>query len=393
MPTKPLDPGVHDFSLQGFFEAYCDTKFPNFSSRWHFADPLGKVYEWAQEAGAAYILIGGSFVSAKPDPADVDVLVVFDRDRSIEKCPESVLIHEIRMDIQYLSASDDAQLDAFIYLLAHSKSGQAKGIARIALNTDLPVPAVPSLRPALYEVVRDVYEGRIQIVPNFRKGMLVPIHGINTTAPWLSHFSLIATNGGWGIAPFVYGREWFTTLARKGRREKLAEELHGWLVRVRSHHDGPIGIFAHSLGSYIFAKHLELAGDHQFEFCGVVLAGSILNTNYNWRPHLNSGRIAALCNTSSRRDTWVAKMPDGGGPLMRDPLYGNAGKVGFQIAHPRLLESRVHVLNHVNMFQDDAVKHWLNFLELSLKLQATTPQVRAAIDIRRSSIEHSDGSR
>jgi len=382
VPTKPLDPGVHDFDLEGFFEAYCGTRIPHSSNRWCFADPLEKVCTWAKEAGAAYLLIGGSFVSEKPDPADVDILVVFDRDRSIQKCPESVQINEIRLDVQYLSVSDGEQLDAFIYLLGHSKAGQQKGIARITFNAELPAPVVPFLKPALYEVIRHVYEGRVQIIQNFRKGMLIPIHGINTHAPWLSHFSLIATNAGWGVAPFVYGREWVSTLARKARREKLAEELHGWLVRVRSHCEGPIGVFAHSLGSYIFAKHLELSGDHQFKFCGVVLAGSILNSSYDWRPHLDSGRIAALCNTSSRRDKWVAKMPDGGRFLARDPLYGKAGETGFKIGHPRLLESRAHVLNHVNMFQDDAVKRWLDFFELSLKIEATIPEVRSAIDIR-----------
>lgn len=380
--TKELDPGIHDFSLQEFIETYCDTIRPRFSDRWHFADPLNRIYKWAEDAGASYILVGGSFVSSKDEPADIDLLVVFDRDRDIQKCPESVLIQDIRADIQYLSASDGPQLDAFIYLLAHTKSGRAKGIARITVNTSAPAPEVPSLRPALYEIVRDVYEGRVQIVPHTRKGMLIPIHGINTNAPWLSYFSLMATNAGWGIAPFVYGRELVTTLVRKGRREKLAEEFHTWLVKIRSHHEGPLGVFAHSLGSYIFAKHLELARDHEFQFCGVVLAGSILNTNYDWRPHLDSGQISAVCNAYSRRDKWVKRMPDGGPLFVRDPLYGKAGQLGFRNTHPRLLESRADVLNHVNIFQYDAIKRWLNFFEISLKIQATTPQIRGAIDIR-----------
>lgn len=384
MKTKELDHGIHDFNLGEFFKEYCWTAELGISNRWWFVEPLQKIYEWAESAGAAYILIGGSFVSPKKNPADIDLLVVFSREANVQKCPESILINEIRADIQYLSMDNEALLDSFIYLLAHSKSGKAKGVVRISINSEAPSPTVPHLKPALYEIVRDSYEGRVQIIPNSRKGMLIPIHGINTTAQWLNYFSLIATNAGWGVAPFVYGREWVTTLARKDRREKLAEDLHVWLVTVRSHHNGPIGVLAHSLGSYIFAKYLELSKDHKFDFCGVVLAGSILNTEYDWSEHLNSDRIAAVCNTSSKRDKWAGRMPDGGPNFARDRLYGKAGNIGFKTHHPRLLENKADVLNHVNMFQDDAIKRWLDFFEISLKLQATTPEVRQAIDLART---------
>ncbi|MDO8863967.1 hypothetical protein Q6D67_19965 [Haliea sp. E1-2-M8] len=381
MATIELSPGIHDYSLDDFIKEYCITSDSCIGERWCFAEPLNQIYEWANSASASYILIGGSFVSSRENPSDIDLIVVFKKNRNIQKCPESLLIREMCVDIQYLSEEDNSLLDAFIYLLAYSKSGQEKGIARIAVSTSEPAPVIPSLQPALYETVRDVYEGRTQLLPHSRKGIIIPIHGVNTNARWLSYFSLLASNAGWGIAPFVYGREWFTTLVRQGRREQLAEQLRMWLITVRSHYKGPVAIFGHSLGAYIFAKYLEFTNESKESFSGVVLAGSILNTGFDWPKHLDSGRISALYNTYSSRDNWVKKMPDGGPPFFRDPLYGNAGHVGFYQKHNRFLQYRSDILNHVNVFENDEIKRWLDFFEVSLKLHTTTPLVRESINL------------
>lgn len=381
MITQELPPGIQDFSLNNFIETYCINSLGE--ERWHFASPIEKIYQWAKSAHASYILIGGSFVSDSQYPSDLDLVVVFRHNSIVQKCPESLLIGEIRADIQYISEENNELLDAFVFLLGHSKAGKSKGIARINVNTDGPAPAIPPTKPALYDTVIEVYNGRAQILPYTRKGIIVPIHGINTRAPWLNYFSLFASNSGWGFAPFVYGKEWVTTLARQSRREVLAEEFRLWLIKVRSHYDGPIAIFAHSLGTYIFAKYLQLFDDVNDEFCGVVLAGSILNTEFDWSPHLNSNRISALYNTYSVRDTWVNKMKNGGSFFWKDHLYGKAGHSGFNNNHNRLFQKNLDILNHVNMFEDDAIKRWLDFLEVSLKLHMSTREVRDAINLNK----------
>src|SRR5690554_4700811 len=114
---KELQPGIHDYSLNDFIQDYCLASNSYIGERWYFAGPLNKIYEWANSASASYILIGGSFVSSKENPSDIDLIVVFKKNRSIQKCPESLLIREIRVDIQYISEEENSILDAFIYLL------------------------------------------------------------------------------------------------------------------------------------------------------------------------------------------------------------------------------------------------------------------------------------
>jgi hypothetical protein len=379
--TKELSYGIHNFSLENFIKDYCSPTETSVNERWHFASSLIQIHRWAESAHASYLLIGGSFVSSNPNPADLDIVVVFKNNLLTQKCPESLLIGQTRVDIQYISEDNPLLLDAFIFLLAHSKSGVAKGIACIPVNSNNEAPIIPSQKPELYNTVIEIYSGQTTILPYSRKGIIIPIHGVNTNAYWLSYFSLLASNSGWGIAPFVYGRECPTTLLKSKRREKITEDFRIWLIKVREQFNGPIAIFGHSLGTYIFAKYVELYNDNSDKFCGVVLAGSILNTGFDWNKYLDSNRITALYNTYSIRDEWVKKMPNGGYLFCKDTLYGHAGYSGFEINHNRLFQNKLDILNHVNMFENDTIKQWINFLEISFKLYNSTDHIRQNINL------------
>lgn len=368
----PVD-SIRQMTRQEFLAEFC-LKGEDHDARWAFAEPFERICEWAEDAGATSIVIGGSFVTGKTKPNDIDLLVFFKDSASIRKCSESMFIKEVRLDIQLL-AEDQAELtQAFLYLLGRTKSGQAANPVQIKLHPDQTSLRVPTAAPILYEQVRDTYEGRVQIHVHRSKGLIIPIHGINTNATWLQYFSLMATNSGWGFAPFVYGREWLTTLVNPLRRGALVQEFRTWLNEVRAVHDGPVCIFAHSLGSYLFARYLASMGDLNERFCGVIFAGSIVRTDFDWKSHLDSERVTAVLNTYSANDSWVSKMP-------RCGLYGRAGANGFQQGHPRLQQVRVDLLSHTNMFYRDLIKStWMPFFEYSLRVYNNDRAAQRKID-------------
>jgi hypothetical protein len=365
---ETLAQGIHQMSVGAFVEKFCDSGHFG-SARRAFAEPFETICTWAKEAGATTVVVGGSFVSEKNDPSDIDLLVLFKRARDVRKCQESLLFMEVKLDIQFLAEDQPEILDAFLYMLATGKAGDRRGVVQIELGVRKEGLEIPSVAPIFYEEVLDLYVGRFLQVPIHRnKGVIVPIHGVNTHAGWLPYFSLVAGSSGWGIAPFVYGKERVITLARKRRRDALVQEFREWLDDVRTMHEGPICIFAHSLGSYIFARYLTLMGDIPERFCGVVFAGSIVSANFEWVEYLDSGRVSAVLNTVSSRDSWVDWMREGGFPLLGDPLYGRAGVDGFSARHDRLHEAKIELLNHNNMFQRDVIhSRWIPFFELSLR--------------------------
>ena len=357
---------IRQMTQQEFLDEFC-LEGDDFDSRWAFAEPFERIYDWAESAGATSIVVGGSFVTEKKDPGDIDLLVFFKNSASIRKCSESMFIKEVRLDIQLL-AEDQVELTrAFLYLLGTSKSGQNAYPVQIKLHPSQSSLQVPSSAPILYEQVRDSYEGRVQIHVHRSKGLIIPIHGINTRASWLQYFSLMATSSGWGFAPFVYGREWLTTLANPWRRKALVEEFRIWLNEVRKVHDGPVCIFGHSLGSYLFSRYLASMGDLDERFCGVVFAGSIVGTDFDWQSHIDGGRVAAVQNTYSPNDFWVSKIPEFG-------MYGRAGAAGFRQQHERLQQVKVDLLSHTNMFDRDLIERiWMPFFEYSLRVYKNSP--------------------
>lgn len=367
----PVD-SIRQMTQQEFLDEFC-LEGTDLDERWAFAEPFERICAWAEGAGATSIVIGGSFVTKKKEPNDIDLLVFFKDSASIRKCSESMFIKEVRLDIQLL-AEDQVELTrAFLYLLGRTKSGQVANPIQIKLHPDQTSLRVPTSAPILYEQVRDSYEGRVQIHVHRSKGLIIPIHGINTHAEWLQYFSLMATSSGWGFAPFVYGREWLTTLVNPFRRKALVQEFRIWLNEVRAVHDGPICIFAHSLGSYLFARYLASMGGLNERFCGVIFAGSIVSTDFDWKSYIDDGKVTAVQNTYSPNDFWVSKMP-------KFELYGRAGANGFQQEHERLQQVKVDLLSHTNMFYRDLIERtWMPFFEYSLRVYKNDPSAKRKI--------------
>jgi hypothetical protein len=178
-----------------------------------------------------------------------------------------------------------------------------------------------------------------------------------------------------GSCPVVYGFEKGFILGNESRKVEVVEEFRLFLGEIRNTYRGSISVVAHSFGTYILGRYLSNAGHLTETFGGVVLAGSILNTDYDWASLLNQETINMVMNTRSKNDEWVKMLPDGGIPLLAsDPLMGSAAVDGFATKHPRLSERESSLLTHSNMFESDVmVKLWLPFLSLAEQLTPTDP--------------------
>lgn len=358
-----LPPGTHTMSPLDFVERFCS----GFPPREAFDGPFLHICEWASESGAVSVVVGGSFVSSKVEPSDIDILVIFRSAADLVFLPKSGELNGVALDIQFLADDQPAIVSSFLYLLSHHKNGDERGLVNISLTSTATTRDSPSAKPIEFDKVLHTYFGRRQLHVDRPKGVIIPIHGINTHAPWLSYFTLMTTSAGWSVAPFVYGREWLTTLACPWRREALVLAFRRWLNTVRTVHDGPVSIFAHSLGTYIFARYLSEQGDIEQRFAGVVFAGSIVTSKFDWKHFVDAGVVASVLNVSSRHDRWASLLKNGGRFPIKDALYGNAGAVGFTESLHQVRNQNVNLLGHSDMFEHDLIRQWLHFYEASLK--------------------------
>jgi len=375
-----LSDKVHQMNLESFIEAFCHGRDQPSNTRNAYEPAIKKLFEWARELGVTSLVIGGSFVTNKPDPGDLDVLVLVPKGVEPKKLPSNVSAPRAVIDAQSLSEAESELVQAFIQLIGTDKRGVGRGVVQIKLHTSMKSYEKKEVDSALFNValLSYVFRSRIRTAPE--KKLVIPIHGIRSEAIWLSKFTLLASTSGWSVAPFMYGFENGLILADEAKKKAAVQELRMWIEEVRSQFDGSISIVAHSFGTYLVGRYLKEAGDISSNFAGVVLAGSILCTDYPWDGILDNFTVAAVLNTRSENDQWVNMIPKNAPTwLPRDPLMGRAAVDGFTTKHARLIERTSNLLDHNNMFSADVILDvWLPFLNVAHLEQVKATEIAEA---------------
>ena len=95
-----LAEGTHVLSRKQFLDEFCLTGTPAEQAglpRHLFHKPFEDICEWAEDAGATSIVVGGSFVTKKPCPADLDLLIFFATSSEVPKSLESFYVDGVQL--------------------------------------------------------------------------------------------------------------------------------------------------------------------------------------------------------------------------------------------------------------------------------------------------------
>lgn len=368
-----LAPGTHILSKNDFLDEFCSSEDKNMGhyrekARSNFHKPFLDIFEWAEEAGATSIVVGGSFVSQKEAPADMDIVIFFATSAQIPQIRERYDVDGVLLDVQLLSEDQNSIAHAYLDLLSTTRNGVRHGLIQIKLHSTVLTHYSPECSSKDLEIVKVAYLGRRWSKQQTTKGILVPIHGIRTHAEeWLPRLCLSASTSGWAVAPYVYGYRGVEVLRNELEKAEIIEGFRNWLIEVRRLYSGPISVVAHSFGTYVIGRYLSEAADISENFDCVILCGSILNPEFNWIDLINRGIVGQVMNTISASDEWVKYLPNGGIPfLAKDNLFGAAGRDGFVCQHTKFYQVKSTLLNHNNVFKDDVIAgQWLPFLEAS----------------------------
>lgn len=362
-----LPPNIHYMTLEDFKENFCSKKIGE-NSRYVASLAMSEIIEWAKDNDALKIIIGGSFVSNKERPNDIDLLIVFKKLSQIPKSDSFLDINGIHVDVQMISMENENLLNVFLKIFSIDKFGNKRGIVAIEVNGSAHI----ELKDESYfkkNGLNDLYEHLLQqyILRVIKKkgdeckGLIIPIHGVMSKAEWMPELTMLASIEGWAVAPFIYGKRLPTILLSNRQKKRVLESLRNWISNIRIHYKGPISVVAHSFGTYLIAKYIEDGGDVTSEINSIILCGSILNENYNWSEHIDNGKVGAVLNVISQDDMYVKWMP-----YWPDSLFGTAGYNGFNCRHDFFTQIKSKILNHNNIIRDDIItEQWLPFLRVN----------------------------
>jgi pimeloyl-ACP methyl ester carboxylesterase len=357
-PSGYLPAGVHLYTKEGFISTFCQG-----AKRVMFADAFADLFEWGQANHATSLVIGGTFVTDKVAPGDLDVLVCF-KSRSEVRFPDFPFSPDAKIDLQALAEEETEICQAYLQVFAADKRDIPRGLVQVKLHPGV-ATFILGEESLYFNLALAGYRGRPPFFAEPAKKLVIPIHGIRSHGEWIPKFTLYASLAGWAVAPFVYGYQEVTVLRDKTVKQELVREFRLWIDEIKKIHHGSISIVAHSFGTYLVGRYLVEAEDLLQPFEGIVLAGSILNTKFDWLKYLDEEAVRMVLNTRSSEDEWVKHLSDGGVRfLMEDPLMGRAAVEGFAAKHARVIERTSKLLSHSNMFEADVITGiWLPFLE------------------------------
>lgn len=187
--------------------------------------------------------------------------------------------------------------------------------------------------------------------------VVILIHGIRTSAWWGPRVAATferktrAT-----VIPLKYGyfdvlRFWCPfNICRVGPIERLRREIEGIREKYK---ESRLVVFAHSYGTYALSR--ILLNNPYFKFNRVILCGSIIPEDFDWRrvedQIISTNKRDAIINECGLRDVWpvLAKAFSWG--------YGASGTYGFGAFNVR---DRFHPNKHSDFFAPEFVdRYWV----------------------------------
>jgi pimeloyl-ACP methyl ester carboxylesterase len=341
-------------------------RFASSATRRLFHKSIINILDFAAQNRAASVLVGGSFVTDKENPTDLDCVIVFRTAARIPQRRESLDIEGKGIDVFFASLDQPAILRAFLRLFSSNRFEEKVGAVEIAIQEGSePVWDITwEDDDSLFEVVKRAYIDRHFVDKIDRGKALVTIHGLRTHAEWNAEITLIASANGWLVAPFHYGFVQPTVLARSKERGRIVDQFRDFLADLRLMFGVEvISVVAHSFGTYIACKYL-LGFEHPPTTVDtLILTGAIVDENLDLERFAN--KAALIVNEVAPNDEWVelAKFAN----FRRDELFGDAGTKGFRQQTARLAQTTSDIFSHTNVIKRDIVsQRWMPLLEANV---------------------------
>ena len=352
-----LENGVHSVTADEFITFFCDN-----GNRKDYKKAIINIFDFAKEHRATRVIIGGSFITKQSNPEDLDCLIVFPSDRYIPDFVDCAQMDNISYDILYAIEKNGRMVDTFITLMTTDDYGRNdRGVVDVRLN-DFNKPWVTHFIPDDEDlnVIHRIYSYRNFVERNKRRGLLIVIHGLLTRAEWLANLVPAANHQGWMVAPFIYDNP-PGLLFSNGKRDEIIEKFRDWMGGlIERYNPENISVVAHSFGTFVITKYLDLTKDTDFapSIDTLMLTGGIINPNYDWNPIMGK-TVGRLVNVTTGRDDAVWYMPNTDWKRLvgMDKLFGKCAIDGFISKVEGMNDLKMDILTHTNIFKMDFINH------------------------------------
>ena len=201
--------------------------------------------------------------------------------------------------------------------------------------------------------------------------LVITLHGIRTFAAWQIELTDELNKSGMLTKTHRYGYFSALKLIRPSRRKAEVERFREEYTHlIKEYPNQSPSIIAHSFGTYIVTKSLELYDGIRFD--QVILCGSIVARDYDWKSLFESRQVNRVLNEGAKKDIFVKAAPY----FILDS--GASGAYGFHQRDERLCQRFIDRFGHSDyLHRLNYTTNWIPFLRGSLPPTDRPPKNRA----------------
>ncbi len=205
--------------------------------------------------------------------------------------------------------------------------------------------------------------------PAYHPPLVISVHGIRTHGEWQKLFASALSGSPVRTEPFDYGRYGLFRFLTPPFNNRLVDKFYNWYGTVikacpgvdLDRYDKRPSAVAHSLGSWIVGNAMLKYEDIRFD--KLILAGSILPTDFDWATLFSRDQVARVRNECGQKDPW----PGWAGRLVA--RAGTGGSKGFEWLGTAVENVRCEWFGH----SDALMRQHIERLWLPLLLQPPSP--------------------
>ncbi len=199
------------------------------------------------------------------------------------------------------------------------------------------------------------------------KQLVISLHGIKTRGDWQKALTAELNAADFNHVPLDYG--YFPAaflLIPKIRSKKIKKFREEYTQTLYRFPNATPSIIAHSFGTYITAKAMELYQEIKFD--QIIFCGSIVTCEYDWDSRIKNAQVNRILNECGKQDFPVKIVSY----AVKDA--GPSGIKGFRKKIDRVLYERTNDgFGHSDYFyQLNYQKNWIPFLK-NISIPHTSP--------------------
>jgi pimeloyl-ACP methyl ester carboxylesterase len=360
-----LPPGLHEATITELNE-----RFGFSDQRRRAIDSIRNLYALMSYSKATGILLGGSFLTNREFPGDIDIVVIFKRDADIPA--ESLSLDTadaMPIDLFFGSTDRPDVIGMFVSMFSRTRIGESAGLLLLTIKQYGPTKEFRDSDDALTQIskIMNAHRRTAEAVASprpedpigrpRRPRALILVHGLMTHGDWYSHVTEISSARGWIVAPYSYGKRWLTTLFRPSEQRKILAGFRDYVFDIQDRYKCDVSVISHSYGCVVAASYLY-DFDPPVKFDTLILTGSLLSRSFDLRQL--AGRVGRIMNEVGPNDP-ALRFADFLHPI--NSRFGSSGRNGFEVLPPFVTERRSAIFDHASIHRDVFFKYWLPELE------------------------------